>query len=240
MTDNSKFAHPILQNLTLRETFKDSKGFSLSTRFAQQILHNKAHAQNNLFNVYSEKNTSFNLSSKKREAIISFSSNNTETDNFSIILSNNQNDSTKMIHLIDGFASTVLNTENDISYKIRIHSQDRSGINILSDSTKLNLIINDEIVLIGQKAIRTFWLNLPDNDAPIDLNLHSPEVSSIKLIDFNGKLIEKCQSNSCQLTLDMKQDNITSPIRIEIQNNSDAILTIDDGPTLISAFVNQL
>tara|TARA_Y100001960_G_scaffold57675_1_gene59429 strand:+ start:4682 stop:8545 length:3864 start_codon:yes stop_codon:yes gene_type:complete len=240
LTNNLKFAHPILQNLMLRETFKDSKGFSLSTRFAQQILHNKAHAQNNLFNVYSEKNTSFNLSSKKREAIISFSSNNTKTDNFSIILSNNQNDSTKMIDLINGFASTVLNTENDIVYKIRIHSRDRSGINILSDSTKLNLIISDEIVLLGQKAIRTFWLNLPGNDAPIDLNLRSPEIASIKLIDSNGKLIEKCQSNSCQLTLDIKQDNINSPIRIEIQNNNDATLTIDDGPTLISAFANQL
>ena len=49
-----------------------------------------------------------------------------------------------MIPLINGFASTVLNTENDISYKIRIHSQDRSGINILSDSTKLNLIITSD------------------------------------------------------------------------------------------------
>ena len=240
LTRNAKFAQPILQNLMLREAFKDGKGFSLSIRFAQQILYHKAQAQNNLFNVYSEEATSFNLSSKKKEAIISFSSDNTKTDNFSIILSNNQNDYTNTIQLTNGFASTLLSTDNDIVYKIRIHSRDKSGINIFSDSTMLNLIVNDEIVLIGQKAMRTFWLNLPDNDIPIDINLRSPDISSIKLLDSSGKLIGKCQSYACQLTLDMKKDDIQNPIRIEVQNNSDATFRIDGGPTLISAFGNQL
>ena len=193
-----------------------------------------------MFNVFSEKNIRFKLSSKKKTSIISLSSDNSKTDNFSIILSNNQNDTTKTIQLVNGFASTILDTSNDIVYQIQISSRHRSGINILSDSRMLNLIVNDQIVLIGQKATRTFWLNLTENDTVLVLDLNSSESVSIKLIDSNGTLIKKCESAKCKLTLDTKKDDIKNPIRLEIQNDSDATLNINGGPPLLSTFKNQL
>ncbi len=102
----------------------------------------------------------------------------------------------------------------------------------------LNLVVDDEIVLIGQKATRTFWLNLPLNDTSLNLDLHSSEKVSIKLIDSNGTLIEKCNATTCQLTLDTKTDNIKNSIRLEIQNDSDATLNITGVPPLLSAFKN--
>ena len=240
LTGNSHFAQPILQNLMLREVFKDGKGFSLTTRFAQQILHQKAHAQNNLFNVYSEKNTNFILSSKKEEAVISFSSENIETDNFSITISNNKNDSKSIIRIVDGFASTVLKTKDDISYKIQINSKDKSGINILSDSSKLNLIINDSLILIGQKPSRTFWMNFPQDNRSLKLTLNSSQPVSIKAVDANGKSITECKSTKCEIGIDTKSNEFKEPIRLEIQNKSDAKFDIPRNATLVSVFKNQL
>ncbi len=239
LTENLKFANPIFQNSILTESFADGKGFSSTTRFAQQILNDRVSALNNLFNVYSKNNIHLNLYSSRQKSIVLFSSSNKEKDNFSIIISNDNNFE-KNIQLTDGFASIVLDTGKDNSYKIEITSKDKSGINILSNSTSLNLVVNKPIVLIGQKAARTFWLNSAANDSFLNLELQSSKYMSIKLIDLNEKLIEKCESTKCKITLNTKTGNIKNPIRIEIQNDSDATLNINKETTLLSSFKNQL
>ena len=241
LSDDPQLARPLLADAPHPLWFDHGRGFARIARFAPHTLYEQDSAHRVLFNVTSEDGVRFIFKHTGGPYILSLRAYETAAPPTALTVADPSGTTVEDSIAVLGSAAIRGDGSSPAGvYVTRVQTHGSTGWSGLSDTAGLMLDVGQGITLKGQQAARIFWIRVPAATAGWRIALDSETQVQVRIHDTTGIEVASCVGADCQVELHPSQQNEDQIVKLHIQNEHAARLTIEGIPALLSAFQKQL